>query len=132
MFECEELIGEVNWILFIFLILGSRHDSFALLHDVGDHFVDDEFDGCVDSIEYIIHQFELIKLLRFKHELAACTLLVRQRLSLVFDGLFEHYVYDSRLRLLLKEEVGVVLLFKEMVCYFLDVLIATEFVKILV
>ena len=101
MFECKELFGEVNGILFVFLILGSCHDGFALLHDVGHHFVDDVFDGCVDSIEDIIHQFQLVKLLRFEHELAACTLLVRQWLSLVFDGLFEDDVNDSRLRLLL-------------------------------
>lgn len=93
-FESQELLRKIDRVLFVLLILGCGHDSFALFQNVWFHLHDNEFYRCVYPVEHVIHQLELVEFLRFKHELTTGALLVGQGFGLIFDCLSEHYVDD--------------------------------------
>lgn len=128
-FKSQQVLGEIDGILLVLLLLSRRHDGFALFQNIWFHFLDYESDRCVDPVEHVIHQLELVEFFGFEHELASGALLVGQGFGLILDGLPEDNVDDLCFRLLLQEVVRIEFLFHQMAIDFLDVLEAGQLIE---
>ena len=90
-FKIQQLFSKFYWVLKPGLIIHNCHLS--SFFNIRIHFVHYELKSCRNSIEYVVHKFELIKFCVLEHVIASC-LFFNDKFCLIFNQLCLYYFYN--------------------------------------